>query len=1154
MDSKNKTQTKEKKVKKNKNADKKNKALKMTGKVLKGLSSSLSNIVLLIFLIILIGATIGFNLVESVVKNLPTVETSNIVDQLTENSIIVDQHGNLLETLYAGSSGMRTKVEYNDISESMVRAITSIEDKTFFEHKGFNYIRLAGAAIESVKSGNKARGTSSITQQLAKNIYLTNESSLERKIKEAYYAIILERSLTKKQILEAYLNKIYLGNNNYGVGAASKFYFSKKPSDLDLVESIIIAGIPKSPNKYPPVSRLSKDNVKPEHIIFDDSDPEYTLVFNPKCQDRFDFSIEQMKNNELITEEEYTSLKNVDISKYIKVTSDKANEISSYFGDMIKQDATAALSEKYGITSEEALSMIYEGGLVIESTIDYEIQKQLEDIYNSIDFSNTFDNATYNAVLTFQSHNNIQKDGSVGPQTLGFLCEQTSYTIDDFTRGNYSKGVVHDEVIALKKALDELGLMNNDGLFPKPRVRFNAQGNILHDDKDKILLYKYSNMINDQKQLIIKKDNYYFDDNGNMVILPNRGLSFYQHSDRVQVVVDPLFRYDEASDVNAGKQYTHYSIISGLYIYKGKDVLIPDEYKRKLDGDLIIDKSFFTDLPDFFKYDENKNILIDEDKYVVDSKGEIQPQSAFVILDHNKGHVVAIVGGRESYGKNIFNRALSPQQPGSSIKPIGPYTAAIKSRQFTAASVIDDVPSFLNSGSKSARWPHNWYEHQTFKYWGRQNLRQGIEYSINVLAVKLADMVGVENVFNQLKDFGITTLVDSGNINDMNLSAVSLGGMTKGISPFELATAYSVFPNKGIYSKPISFTKITDRSGEIIYENKIEKKRILDENVAFIITDMLRTAVSNGLCKKANFDNMTVAGKTGTTSDKRDVLFIGFTPYYTGAVWFGNDVKLKMDEGSEAAAKFWRVVMQKIHEGKEFRKFSIPSGIVTATVDRVSGKRPGELSALDPNGSQVYSEYFISGTVPTETDDSHEKVLICADNHALAGPYCINTEEVVLRKRLEEYDPDQVLDHNSKPILPRDYEFSVPYKECEEHKFVNIDENDGILPVIETTDDGRVIFIRDYNLLLKDNTFMLIKKGSEIKIGYIIETIDGQKLYSFEYDLDYILNPAEQIKAIYENNLLNSEDNEDDENNNNDENENENNQEIDNQDLDDTGN
>lgn len=1087
-----------------------------------GIFSVTGNIFLLIVLLVLVGGAFACDYLLDIIYEIPPIDPTTIEDGLTENSIIVDENGVLLETLYDGSAGMRSIIEYKDIGQNMVNAITAIEDKTFFDHTGFNYVRLVGAALESITSGDDARGTSSITQQLAKNMYLTGEQVLERKIKEAYYAILLERTLTKEQILEAYLNKIALGMNANGVQSAANLYFSKDAKDLNLIESVILAGIPKSPKNYAPITRLPKSLVTEDHMIINDSDPQYTLVFNTNSQGRFDFVLKQMYENDMITEEEY-ALKGTDISQYLNPTIDQSNYISSYFGDLVKDDAVQALAEALNKTEAEAEKLLYTRGYKIYSTIDFSMQEKLENIYDATYYTESFDGAAYAGVRKFQLENGLTVDGIAGQNTLSELANQTSYTIDNFTLSHYKQGTTHEDVIILKKALDELGLLTSDGLFPRATVMFNNDGNILNDVSKKVVLWKFSNIINEDGMLIIKNENYYYDENDNLVLLKNKGLNFYQQSDRVQVDIDNLFSYDEGSEEAVTIDRERFHNISGLYMYDPKDVMIPDEYKSKVDGNLVIDKDIFKSHPDFFIESENGDLLVSPDNFYEAERGVIQPQSAFVILDHNTGQIKAIIGGRDAYGKNIYNRALKPQQPGSSIKPIGPYTVAIESKEFTAASVFDDVPSFLNDKSPETRWPYNWYENYTYKYRGRLNLRQGVEASVNVLAVKLAQAVGVDAVLDQLEELGISTLArvsNSNGLNDVNLSSVSLGGMTYGIKPIELAAAYSTYANQGVYIEPTSFTKITDLSGNIIVENIPEQRVVMDEKVAYIIQDLMISAVTTGVSNKANFDGMSVAGKTGTTSDKRDALFVGYTPYYTAAVWFGNDVKLKMNEGSVAAANFWSIVMSELHKDLEDIGFEEPEGIQRVSVDRVSGKRPGELSALDPDGSQVYRELFLPGTAPTETDDAHTTVEICLDQqaegiHQLATPYCTNTASVVLRTRLELYDPNEVLDSRGNPILTRDYMLTVPYEECTLHNAEAITDDGKAAKVIQTIGPGQIIFIRDYNLLLNNDTFKFIPKDSSVLPDQTIILPDGEMIMKDEYNILYITKPETQTNEIY---------------------------------------
>jgi len=276
--------------------------------------------------------------VKSVLTDVPPIDPSKIDDLLGENSIILDSEGRVLEQIQ--NDGLRTIVRYNEMSPNLINAFIAVEDKTFKEHNGFNYVRLVGAVWESVSGKGRISGTSTITQQLARNLYLEevrSERSIDRKIKEAYYAVELESHLTKEQIIEAYLNKIYLGSGSNGVEAAAQTFFSKEASELDLVESAMLAGIPKAPSIYSPMRTKKKVDVEADDYILDDSDELYTIVYNPKTEERYKISILLMYNNGYISDAEYQEAKNTDLKTKLHPQRMANTEITTYFADMVKK-------------------------------------------------------------------------------------------------------------------------------------------------------------------------------------------------------------------------------------------------------------------------------------------------------------------------------------------------------------------------------------------------------------------------------------------------------------------------------------------------------------------------------------------------------------------------------------------------------------------------------------------------------------------------------------------------------------------------------------------------------------------------------------------------------------------------------------------------
>jgi penicillin-binding protein 1A len=298
-------------------------------------------------------------------------------------------------------------------------------------------------------------------------------------------------------------------------------------------------------------------------------------------------------------------------------------------------------------------------------------------------------------------------------------------------------------------------------------------------------------------------------------------------------------------------------------------------------------------------------------------------------------------------------------------------------------------------------WPKNWYE----GYRGLYTMRESLEQSVNVNAVKIFSDIGVQNSLSFLKKCGVTSIVETGSVNDMNAAALALGGMTRGISPLEMVAGYGTFPGRGYYTEPIAYSKVTNKRGEVNLEKTAEKTRIMDEGVAFIMQDMLRSVVTNGIGKAAAIGTQPVAGKTGTTTDNYDAWFVGFTPQYAASLWIGNDISVELSQGSASAARLWSRIIKRVHEGMESASFpGPPSNVISIAIDTKSGRLPSELSALDPRGT-VRNEYFIRGTEPTPADNVHVAADICLDSNYLATPYCPNAASKIFVKRPYPADP-----------------------------------------------------------------------------------------------------------------------------------------------------
>ncbi len=311
------------------------------------------------------------------------------------------------------------------------------------------------------------------------------------------------------------------------------------------------------------------------------------------------------------------------------------------------------------------------------------------------------------------------------------------------------------------------------------------------------------------------------------------------------------------------------------------------------------------------------------------------------------------------------------------------YAPALDSAGLTLATVMNDAPFNYANGRPVA----NWYGEN---YRGLSSLRDGIRDSMNIVAVKTLTQITPQLGYDYLKNFGFTTIVEreeiSGEIYSDIQQTTALGGLTHGVTNEELNAAYACIANGGTYIKPKLYTKVLDHDGNIILDNTLpNSKQVIKETTAFLLTDAMVDVVTSGTGGAVNFGNMAIAGKTGTTSDYNDVWFSGYTPYYTATTWagFDNNVKLTGDE-KNLAKKLWRAVMSEIHADLPSESFSVPSGIVTATVCSRSGKLP--IAGLCDG--TLRTEYFAENTIPAETCDVHYAGQICQYSMLPAREFC----------------------------------------------------------------------------------------------------------------------------------------------------------------------
>lgn len=641
-----------------------------------------------------VGAMAG--VVAGYFRSVPSLDEVNFDPKLT--TYIYDVKGRVIARLFTEN---RVPVRLHEIPEIVRLAFIAAEDDDFYNHHGIDFMGIARALWVNLRAGGIEQGGSTITQQLAKLSFLTNDRTWSRKIKELLWSIQIERKYTKDEILESYLNIVYFGHGTYGVEAAAQLFFQKHIGEVNLPEAALLAGVVNGPGYFSPFYDMEA------------------------ATRRRNLVLRRMRDLGYISQAEYDQA----VSTPIEVKDGRPTQrVAPYFVTYVREQ----LLSRYGS------QMVYSGGLRVYTTLDLDMQEAAE---------------------------------------------------------------------------------------------------------------------------------------------------------------------------------------------KAIEAMVPVQE--------------------------------------TDANGLAQPQAALVSIDAHYGYIRAMVGGR---GGDQFNRAVqATRQPGSAMKPFV-FAAAIDSKRYTPAHIMVDEPTTFTLITGETWTPRNY----TPTHSGPMSLRTALENSINVIAAKLIDEIGPQAAVDYAKRLGITTLQESGRLNDVTL-AFSLGGLTRGVTLLEMATAYAVFANGGIKATPIAILRVEGPDGTVIDEFRPERRLVLSPETSYIMTDMMRGVIERGTGVGANIGR-PAAGKTGTTSSFTDAWFVGYTPSLVTAVWIGNDNNDPMiypgrQIGSATATRTWAAYMREVVKGTSVEEFSRPSGIVgPIAIDATNGKLVDESCTAVPMDERVY-EIFIEGTQPTELSE-----------------------------------------------------------------------------------------------------------------------------------------------------------------------------------------
>ena len=466
--------------------------------------------------------------------------------------------------------------------------------------------------------------------------------------------------------------------------------------------------------------------------------------------------------------------------------------------------------------------------------------------------------------------------------------------------------------------------------------------------------------------------------------------------------------------------------------------------------------------------DEFKEAMLNETGGTYNSERFVvtpQPQFSFTIMDQETGYVKAIVGGR---GEKTANRALnratdSPRQPGSTFKILAAYLPLFDTGMGSLATPFkDEAYNYVNGNPV-----YNWYG----GYRGYCTARVGIQDSMNVLAVKAITKVTPEVAYDYLIKVGLTTIVDQEItddglvLSDINQSA-ALGGLTYGVTTYEMTAAYASIANGGVYTKPVLYSKVVDHEGNVVIDNTTPTThRAMKETTAWQLIEGMKSVVNAGTGTPARMTTgITCAGKTGTTSESYDLWFCGMTPYYTASIWMGFDSNVDMSSLGSVHETMWRDIMDQIAtmEGQDpSLDFERPEGITGVTLCKITGKLPGE-------GCPTCSDYCAVDSIPSQRCAGHQTIELCKESKKLATSKC--PEKIELTIEIDEKTGQKKLVADAGGDDVEGYEYTEDICDLhpeEEDKFTittSAGEGGTITPTMQVKKGGNaIIYITPHN-------------------------------------------------------------------------------------------
>lgn len=732
----------------------------------------------------------------------------------------------------------RVPLTFDRYPQQVINAFLAAEDDRFFEHNGVDYIGLLRAMGANLRAGAKREGGGTITMQLARNIFLSPERSYRRKLLEIFLAWRIEHALSKKEILELYLNKIFLGQRAYGVGAAAEVYFGKAVDKLSLAEIALIAGLPRAPSRDNPAAS-----------------PEL-------AKQRRAYVLRRMVETGFITEIERADAAAEPVERRLYGPAVELN--APYVAEMVRVE----LERRFG-------PRIYTDNFSVITTIDSRLQSA----------------AVRSLRLALLEYD--QRHGYRGP--VAKL---------DLTKTSAAAALHHYQSVG--------------GLIPAVIMQAEASSARAATREHGEIILQLSNLKWAAPALA----------NGQVGKAPEQATAILEAGDVVYV----------AQQVNGSWRLMQ----------------VPEA------------------------------------------------QGAFVAMDPRDGAVAALVGGFD-YDTSKFNRAVqAKRQPGSSFKPFL-YSAALE-HGYTPATLVNDAPVVLDDPGQETPWrPQN----NSREFSGPIRVREALVRSRNLVSIRIMKALGTDYVTDYMARFGFSPEELPPNL------TLALGATQ--VTPLQMAGAYSVFANGGFRVDPYFIESAIDGDGKTVFaaqpliactdcEQPIQygvtesgagsvraasidqqesagdpyeanalaapahrAPRVISAQNAFLMTDIMKDVIKRGTATRAlALKRNDIAGKTGTTNDRRDVWFCGFNSALVGTAWIGFDQERPLgdrEEGGRTALPMWIYFMAETLRNVPEQQVTAPSGLVTMRINPDTGR------VAPINDSNAMFETFIAGHLP-ESDDN----------------------------------------------------------------------------------------------------------------------------------------------------------------------------------------